>query len=151
MAAMNQQGRVAEPPVRSPIGQMYVRALIIDGDIAQQQLARDYLVRLGCQVDVAGDVQLAVALTQIVRYHLIFIEASALAGLSDTSPLRDLEVEGRCISIISMLDRSDPATRSRHIAMGANDLVSRPLTAQNIQAAVETWLRRGSADLAHRV
>lgn len=113
------------------IARMYVRALIADGDTAHQLAAKRSLEAMGCWVDTAAEGQVAVALSRTVRYDVIFVDGAILRALEGTRVLRTLEDGGRRICVVAMGEND--------LAWGADNGLQRPVTAENIQAAMNQW------------
>ena len=121
-----------------------------------QIIIRTLLEELGHRVDIAADGALAVAACARVRYDLVLMDgrmpdmdgASATrlirAGGPPAAPVRD-----RGVRIVALTANASAEDRSRYLAAGMDDFLSKPIDAAALHAqlarSIERQLARGHA------
>lgn len=111
-----------------------LRVLIADDDDLIQESLRAQLLARQVRADVAGDGKAALALAELHRYDLIFmdIDMPDMDGRSATRAIRDAGVASLIVAVTS-----DAAGREGHLAAGCNAVETKPLSASSLSA----WLR----------
>ena len=133
--------------VRTPL-----RLLVVEDNPAIQKLLRYLLQERGHRVEIAGEGQEAVYLSQESAYDAILMDVQmpGMSGLEATAAIRRREAEGHRVPIIAMTAHAMPDDRERCLAAGMDGYLSKPVDARQIIALVEdlTFGRVPAAEIA---
>lgn len=123
------------------VQQLGGRVLLVEDNELNQQVATELLRAMGCQVDVAGNGQQALALLDLQPYDLVFMDMQmpVLDGLAATRQLR-LRPELADLPVVAMTANAMREDREACQAAGMNDFISKPFEPQTLQAALQRWL-----------
>ena len=139
-----------EAPVTVPtVACAQLRILLVEDNPANQKLATYILQDRGHVVEVAGDGQEAVYLTERNRYDAILMDVQmpGMNGLEATAAIRRREGGGSRAPIIAMTAHAMKGDRDRCRAAGMDGYLSKPVNAQEMIGLVES-LARGLAPVA---
>lgn len=120
------------------------RILIIDDDLEFAEVVRMHLAAAGYSAEVAGDAveggkallerPPALVLCDIGMPHLNGLELISLMQTDERSAL---------IPVIFISGRSDSATMTRAVELGAADFLVKPITRELLLQSIETCLQAG--------
>ena len=127
----------AEQPPHRAQPHRGVHVLIVEDMAFNQKVAAGMLRSLGHSVEVAEDGEAALAMVQARAYDVIFMDMQMprMDGLQATTAIRALK-RGHSIPIVAMTANIFEADRDACLAAGMNDLVGKPMTVQDIAAAI---------------
>ena len=133
-----------EAPVAVPTtacGQL--RILLVEDNPANQKLATYILQDRGHTVEIAGDGQEAICLTEQNRYDVILMDVQmpGMNGLEATAVIRKRECGGSRVPIIAMTAHAMQEDRERCLAAGMDGYISKPINAQEMIGLVESLAR----------
>ena len=116
-----------------------LRILLVEDNPANQKLATYILQDRGHRVEIAGDGQEAVWLTEQNRYDVILMDVQmpGMNGLEATAAIRQREHDGGRVPIIAMTAHALKGDRERCLAAGMDGYLSKPVNAQEIIGLVE--------------
>ena len=136
---------VAVPPVACA----QLRILLVEDNPANQKLATYVLQDRGHLVEIAGDGQEAIRLTERNRYDMILMDVQmpGMDGLEATAAIRKREDGSRRVPIIAMTAHAMKGDRDRCLAAGMDGYLSKPIDGHEMIALVET-LAAGSPSVA---
>jgi PAS domain S-box-containing protein len=122
-----------------------LRILLVEDNPANQKLATYILQDRGHVVEIAGDGQEALYLTEQNRYDVILMDVQmpGMNGLEATAGIRKREDGGRRVPIIAMTAHAMRGDREHCLAAGMDGYLSKPVNAQEMIGLVES-LARGS-------
>ncbi len=130
----------AEPPPSTLAG---ARALLVEDNVINQQVAREMLQHLGLIVEVAGDGRTAVALLRSdpSRYAVIFMDLQMpeMDGFEATRIIRE-ELGLSDLPIIAMTAHALADERHHCLACGMNDHLAKPIDPPALLAVLTRWL-----------
>jgi CheY-like chemotaxis protein len=136
----------------SPSG---ARILVAEDNEVNQRIVESFLTRMGFQVDTAANGREAVAAVTARSYGLILMDVQMpdLDGLEATAAIRRLELEAVAtaaspggenrIPIIALTANAMSGDRDRCLAAGMDDYLSKPVSADEMEAKVRQWLDVG--------
>ena len=129
-----------------------LRILLAEDNPANQKLATYILQDRGHTVDIAGDGQQAIAMTQQNRYDVILMDVQmpGMDGLEATAAIRAGETEGKRTPIIAMTAHAMKGDRERCLAAGMDGYLSKPIDAREMIALVESLAAGAAAAAAGR-
>jgi CheY-like chemotaxis protein len=121
------------------------RVLLAEDNVVNQRVAVKMLGRLGLRCDVAADGREAVQAVQARRYDLVLMDCQMpnLDGYQATRRIRELEAGTRHTPIVALTAGARDSDRADCRAAGMDDYLSKPFTAEQIQAMVERYLPAG--------
>jgi len=123
------------------------RVLLAEDNVVNQTVARRMLENLGCRVDVAENGREAVDLAQRFVYAVMFVdcEMPGMDGFEATQRIRaDQEKSGDYVPIVAMTANAMEGDRERCLAVGMDDFLAKPVTAEQLGAMVRHWLGRAT-------
>ena len=137
------------PVAVSPVARAQLRILLAEDNPANQKLASYILQDRGHLVEIAGDGQEAVRLTEQNRYDVILMDVQmpGMDGLEATAAIRKREDGGKRVPIIAMTAHAMKGDRDRCLAAGMDGYLSKPIDDHETIALVET-LAAGSSSVA---
>ena len=117
-----------------------LRILLVEDNPANQKLATYILQDRGHIVEIAGDGQEAVYLTQENRYDVILMDVQmpGMNGLEATAAIRRREDGGKRVPIIAMTAHAMRGDRDRCLAAGMDGYLSKPVNAKEMIGLVES-------------
>ena len=124
------------------------RILLVEDNPANQKVATYFLHDRGHLVEIAGDGQEAIDLTEQNRYDVILMDVQMpeMDGLEATAAIRKREDDGGGrVPIIAMTAHAMQGDRDRCLAAGMDGYLSKPVNAQELIGLVESLARRAAA------
>ena len=121
-----------EAPVAVPAAACaQLRILLVEDNPANQKLATYILQDRGHVVEIAGDGQEAIYLTEQNRYDVILMDVQmpGMNGLEATAAIRKREDGGSRVPIIAMTAHAMKGDRERCLAAGMDGYLSKPIDA----------------------
>jgi CheY-like chemotaxis protein/HPt (histidine-containing phosphotransfer) domain-containing protein len=117
--------------------------LVADDNLVNQQVAQRMLERLGCQVDVAANGDMAVAMCRDRQYDLILMDCQMpeLDGYEATARIRAEEKDGRRMPVVALTANAMQGEREKCLAAGMDDFMSKPIRPQTLHETLQRWLR----------
>ncbi|MCQ4087580.1 PAS domain S-box protein [Saccharibacillus sp. JS10] len=120
-----------------------LHALIADDDPVNRRLLEEMLSKYGCVCDSARNGIEAIAAADANRYDLIFmdIQMPEMDGIESTTEIRAKLEEPQPV-IVAVTAYADNQSRERYREAGMQDVISKPLFAEEVESLVEKWKRR---------
>lgn len=116
--------------------------LLAEDNRINQLVARILLERMGCRVDVVENgVEACTALLR-QSYDVVLMDCQMpiMSGFEAAERVRALETSGRRTPIIALTAGVFKEERERCYASGMDDFLSKPISRQNLEAALERWI-----------
>jgi PAS domain S-box-containing protein len=115
-----------------------VRALVVDDNRANRELARLFLAGVGVEVEAAEDGLVAVQMAAEMPYDIILMDMQMprLDGPGAFAQIRGIAGPNDATPILAFTADCDSATRARLIGLGFDDLVEKPVQPGALIAAV---------------
>jgi two-component system sensor histidine kinase/response regulator len=138
---------VLPPPKSSPptqpeqIQASKKRILLVEDNLINQRVAREWLEIKGLQVDIAPNGQEALNQLQHVDYDLVFMDLHmpVLDGLSASLAIR-AQPKYQSLPIIALTADVQRDTLNKALLAGINDLIPKPLHPQSLDQILQKWL-----------
>jgi PAS domain S-box-containing protein len=127
-----------------------VRALVADDDPVGQEVVVELLARAGVASDVASNGLEALELVRRRDYDLVLLDIHMpeMDGLEAARSIRRMEKPGTDrLPIFAMTAHSLTTDREQSLSAGMNDHLTKPISLDNLVAALEQWLPTGSRPL----
>ena len=122
------------------------RILIAEDNPVNREVAGEALRQLGCQVDSADDGQQAIAGWEAARYDVILMDCHMpnMDGIEAAKIIRVREAtDGRPRTpILALTANARGEDYERCIAAGMDDYLTKPLTLDELRAALDRWVGR---------
>ena len=129
------------------------KVLLAEDNPVNLELAREYLIRLGCTVEIAHDGERATELFSIQKFDIILMDVQMprLDGIEATRRIRDIEARNgsRRIPIIAATAHAFQEDREKCILAGMDDFLSKPYTGKDIAPILERWLKQAGIAADH--
>ena len=123
--------------------------LLVEDNAINQRVARRFLERLGCEVQVVSDGQQAVDAYQRTDYSFILMDMQmpVMDGLEATQRIRELEAtSGHARTpIVALTANAMMGTLERCLEAGMDDFLTKPLDISRLQDALDRFLASSGA------
>jgi signal transduction histidine kinase/CheY-like chemotaxis protein len=123
------------------------RVLLVEDNLVNQEVAKEYFWELACEVAVAANGAEAVRAVQAQGFDIVFMDClmPEMDGFQATKAIRDRERrEGASqIPIIALTANAFASDREKCLAAGMSDYLSKPFTAEDIERQLRKWLSHG--------
>ena len=126
------------------------RVLLVEDNAINQRVARRFLERLGCEVQVVGDGQQAVDAYQRNSYGFILMDMQMpiMDGLEATQRIRQFEAGGRRTPIVALTANAMMGTLERCLEAGMDDYLTKPLDISRLQDVLDRFMNPDAAPAA---
>jgi len=117
------------------------RVLLVEDNAINQRVARRFLERLGCEVEVVGDGAQAVAVFQRQRFGFILMDMQmpVMDGIEATRRIRELEIGHRRTPIVALTANAMMGTLERCLEAGMDDYLTKPLDITRLQDVLDRF------------
>jgi DNA-binding response OmpR family regulator len=120
-----------------------LRAVVVEDEAPLARVIGDYLARDGFAVEIAGDGETAVELTQRIRPDVVVLDLM-LPGIDGIETCR--RIRTFCDAYVVMLTaRTDEVDKLVALSVGADDYVTKPFSPRELIARIRAMLRRPRA------
>ena len=118
------------------------RALLVEDNPLNQEVAMAFLHELGLEVELAADGALALAMVQQQRYDIVLMDMQmpVLDGLMATRAIRQLPGMAD-LPIVAMTANAMAGDREVCLEAGMNDHIAKPIDPGLLQAKLLHWVR----------
>jgi PAS domain S-box-containing protein len=136
---------VCPAPAMPPRGSAIARhghVLVVEDNPVNQQVARRFLERLGCTVDVAGNGSEAVHRCGSNSYDLIFMDCQMpeMDGYEATACIRTMEPARGRTPVIALTAHAMTGDRERCLQSGMDDYLTKPINPRELERLVARWI-----------
>ncbi len=116
--------------------------LVVDDYLINQEMTKEMLEMMGCQVDVAEDGQEALDLCKNHSYDLIFmdIQMPKLDGVAATHAIRQQEGNRKHTPIIALTANALTGDREKYLEAGLDDYLSKPIRMKDLENMLKKHL-----------
>jgi signal transduction histidine kinase/CheY-like chemotaxis protein len=123
------------------------RVLLVEDNPVNRKLARHYLEKLGCQVELAANGKEAVTLCANRSYHAVFMDCQMpeMDGFTATTLIRQNEGGATRVPIIALTANAMEGDRERCLDCGMDDYLSKPLQSSDLARALGRWIGTAAA------
>jgi PAS domain S-box-containing protein len=131
-----------------------VRALVVEDNTINQQVALLMLKKLGIRADVAGNGREGVKMLGVRPYDIAFVDCQmpVMNGYEAVVEIRKLPGLNQHVPIIAMTADAMDGSRERCLAAGMDDFMTKPLDRADFFQVLKRWLPHpGGADASDRV
>jgi CheY-like chemotaxis protein len=129
-------------------GSAGARVLLVEDNAVNQKVALLLLAKLGFRADAACDGRKALEMLEMSAYDLVFMDCQMpeMNGYEATTQIRLREGSGPRIPIIALTADAAGEYRERCLEAGMDDVITKPVTLQDLDRALATWLERMRAE-----
>ncbi len=115
-----------------------LRVLAVEDNLTNQFLIRRNLELVGVQVDIAGDGEKALSAIRAQQYDAVLMDVSmpGMDGITATLAIRQMEGRSRNLPVIMMSAYAFPEDRSRAMAAGASEYLTKPVSRADLVRAI---------------
>ena len=125
------------------------QVLLVEDNAINQRVARRFLERLGCEVQVVGDGRQAVEAYGRNSYTFILMDMQmpVMDGLEATRRIRELENGGaRRTPIVALTANAMMGTLERCLEAGMDDYLTKPLDISRLQDVLDRFMGRADGE-----
>jgi CheY-like chemotaxis protein len=135
-------GLPAQPPVPKPAEQESSRVLLAEDNEINQRITLRLLQKLGLSADAVVNGREAVEAIAKKNYDLILMDCQmpVMDGFEATAVIRNREGSGRHTPICALTANAMAGDRERCLAGGMDDYISKPVSLDKLQVAIERWI-----------
>jgi CheY-like chemotaxis protein/HPt (histidine-containing phosphotransfer) domain-containing protein len=118
------------------------RVLLVEDNAINQRVARRFLERLGCEVQVVGDGKQAVDAFQRNSYGFILMDMQmpVMDGIEATRLIREIEGGTRHTPIVALTANAMMGTLERCLGAGMDDYLTKPLDISRLQDVLDRFM-----------
>jgi signal transduction histidine kinase/CheY-like chemotaxis protein/HPt (histidine-containing phosphotransfer) domain-containing protein len=118
------------------------RLLIVEDHPLNQKVLSGFLSQSGFSADVASGGREALKIFAAAPYDLVFMDCHmpGMDGLECTRALRETRFQGKRPIIIGVTADAMTGTRQKCLEAGMDDVITKPILADELQAALSRWL-----------
>ncbi len=137
--AFEERRRLGTTVDRNLAQRLPLRILVADDNVINQKVARLLLENMGYRADLAADGLEVLAALERQRYDVVLMDVQMpeLDGLETTRRIRNEMVPERWPKIIAVTAGAMRGDREKCLAAGMDDYVSKPVQADELQAALK--------------
>lgn len=119
--------------------------LLAEDQPVNQRVAVTYLQKLGLEVDVANNGQIAVQKALAKRYDLIFMDCQmpVMTGYDATRTIR-AQQQGERTTIVALTAEGTSGERNTCLEVGMDDFLTKPLELERLVETLHRWIKTDS-------
>lgn len=118
--------------------------LVVDDYIVNQELTKEMLEMMKCEVDVAEDGNEAISLYKEGKYDLIFMDVQmpGMDGYDVTRQIRIIESGKEHTPIIAITANALVGDREKCLEAGMDDYISKPIKGSDLEMMLDKYLSK---------
>ena len=122
--------------------------LLVDDNDINLKLAKTLLSERGIKTDTASDGEEAITLANKKTYHLIFMDLHmpVTDGFKATKTIRESSLYNQNTAIVALTANAMPEEQIEVYNVGMNDILTKPITEQQLFDVLERWVDISLAD-----
>lgn len=122
------------------------RVLVVEDQVVNQRVAQSYLNKLGLEVELAGNGQVASELLKKNKYDLIFMDCQmpVMNGFETTRKIREDEENsdmGIRVPVIALTANGNASERQHYLDAGMDDYLAKPLELARLLEVLQRWMK----------
>ncbi len=124
------------------------KVLLVEDNAINQRVARRFLERLGCEVQVVGNGQQAVDAYRADNWAFILMDMQmpVMDGLEATRRIRELEGNGARTPIVALTANAMMGQLERCLEAGMDDYLTKPLDITRLQDVLDRFMAAADRD-----
>jgi signal transduction histidine kinase/ligand-binding sensor domain-containing protein/CheY-like chemotaxis protein len=151
-ALSREQSAPTEPvaPISHVHGWSGARVLVAEDNVVNQRVARRFLERLGCNVDVVDDGAKAVEVLSRSSYDFVLMDMQMpiMDGLEASRRIRAQEQAGQRIPIVALTADAMVGTFERCLDAGMDDYLTKPIDVKRLEEVLGRFMVKGDKQSA---
>ncbi len=144
-AITEQNQEIAHKPGSASQEAMQCRILMVEDSLVNQEVVKEFLEVVDCQIVTAANGQEAINFTESEEYDLILMDCQMpiVDGFEATRRIREREKEKRCgrTPIIALTANAYESDREKCLGAGMDDFLSKPFALVDFEKTVTKWLK----------
>jgi len=122
------------------------RILVVEDQLVNQKVAQSYLNKLGIEVELASNGQIASELMQKNKYDLVFMDCQmpVMNGFEATKRIRQAEADsdvGIRVPVIALTANGNASDRQYYLEAGMDDYLAKPLELPRLLEVLQRWMK----------
>ncbi len=137
-----------ESPFKTPLHTETGRTIYIllaEDNLVNQEVAREVLQRMGCEVTVVSDGLAAVSAIRQSQFDLVLMDCHMpeMDGYTATQTIRQWQMQRGQVHtpIIALTANALPNDRNKCLEAGMDDYISKPFKAIHLRRVIEQWTK----------
>ena len=122
------------------------RVLLVEDSLVNQEVAREFLEAIDCEVTIAKNGQEAVTALEGASFDVVLMDCQMpiMDGFAATRIIREKEARTNApaIPIVALTANAFASDREKCLASGMNDFLSKPFVPDDFEAMVLKWLAK---------
>ena len=116
--------------------------LVADDYVVNQELTKEMLEMMDCEVDIAEDGKEAFDMYNENSYDLIFMDVQMpeMDGYETTRKIRDIEGKDKHIPIVAITANALTGDKEKCIESGMDDYISKPIKGEILEEMLTRYL-----------
>ena len=129
-------------PLASESTRNGVRILVAEDNKVNQHVARAFLEKLGCQVDIVENGRDACSALEREAYDLVFMDCQmpVMDGFEATRSIRQMQIGKPRTPIIALSAGVLSEERQQCLAAGMDDFLGKPISRPDLERALHDWI-----------
>lgn len=117
------------------------KILLIEDDTLSQGVVHEFMETVGLFVNVATDIDVALALIQAGHYNLILMNIQ-IPGLDSLEAIRRIRAfdAAKSIPILVLAEYFTDDDRQRYVQVGVNGFIAKPVDPERLYAEISRWI-----------
>ncbi len=119
-----------------------MKILVVEDDCTNQQVASLFLKKFGYQADIAENGEVAVEMSELNQYSLIFMDCQMpiMDGFTATKKIKNSDHLNSKTPVIALTANRVKGIEEDCKNCGMDDILYKPITLKSMSAIVEKWL-----------
>lgn len=128
---------------------MTIKVLVVEDDLANQQVALLFLKRFGYQAIIAENGAVAVENCKETKYPIIFMDCQmpVMDGFTASLAIRENQGPNQFTPIIALTANSLIGIKKECISAGMDDILSKPISLDRLNEMTEKWIGKSCSHL----
>jgi signal transduction histidine kinase/DNA-binding response OmpR family regulator len=128
--------------------------LLVEDNLVNQEVAREYLEEFGCEIQVAENGKQAVDAVETGSFDLVFMDClmPVMDGFQASKLIRERERRGDItpLPIVALTANAFASDREKCLAAGMSDYLSKPFDPADIEVILRKWIPRFGGQASSR-
>jgi len=124
-----------------------LRVLVIEDYYFNQELLKDILMSMECEVDIAENGKLGLEMYQQGNFDLVLVDIriAEVDGYEVTKKIREIEGKNKKTIIVAVTANALPGDKEKCLTAGADDYLMKPVNEEMIEELLRKFfpLRKG--------
>lgn len=123
-----------------------VNVLVADDYVINQELTKEMLEMMECDVDIAEDGKEASKMVEDKTYDIIFMDVQMpiVDGFEATKIIRNAEADGNRTPIIAITANALSGDKEKCLEAGMDDYISKPIKGEDLEFILKKYVKKAA-------